>query len=174
MLILFHKEKYKHRSKKEIKDLKWIKLGDSRGLSLTVEYLLSLHLLGYQGVLAHTSLPSLFRSSPTGSHTGSLRLRTLSEYNLQALSMPWKHLSERSLSLETFSNVWEWPQATWRNYEVGHCSKPTVEQEPPRVSSKAAFPMVCVRRSANLTNVCQHLHQSMPQSAMDVPPHQHM
>lgn len=65
MLIPFHKEKYKQRSKKEIKDLKQIKLGDSRGVLLTVEYLLSLHLLGYQEVLTHTSLSSLFRSSPT-------------------------------------------------------------------------------------------------------------
>lgn len=82
-----------------------MKLGDSKEELLTVEYVLSLPPPGFQGVLAHTSLPSLFRSSPTVSHIGSLGLQNLSESNLQALSMPWEYLSQQmgSLSLETFS-----------------------------------------------------------------------
>lgn len=67
-----------------------MKLGDSKevlyicGLSRLETYIGdsgigdSLYLqLGYQGVLAHTSSPPLFRSSPTGSHIGTLSLHTV-------------------------------------------------------------------------------------------------
>lgn len=63
----------------------------------------------------HTLL-SLFSSGPLlQAATLGAWAYTLSESNLQALSMPWEHLSQQvgSLSPQRLSTLdWEWPQAT--------------------------------------------------------------
>lgn len=48
----------------------------------------------------------------TVSHIGSLRLPALPESNLQALCMPWEHLSQHLSPWRLSTLDWEWPQGT--------------------------------------------------------------
>lgn len=119
ILIIFHScintEEKRKRKKKESKSFKINAIrkvkGDSTDSGI---YPFFTTCLVTRESCFHSSLCFLSSGAllQTVSHIGSLRLPALPESNLQALCMPWEHLSQHLSPWRLSTLDWEWPQGT--------------------------------------------------------------